>query len=501
MRKIAQKLVCLAVVISVVLSATVTVSADRYHVEQFVERCYVVVMGRSSDASGKRFWTDALMSGDRTGIEIAYSFFFAKEYKSKNKSDEAYLTDLYNAFLGRQPDTSGMTFYKNCLNSGMNDLTVFNSFAASDEFARICASYGIRPGKIMPGAQSARYVRGTNTTTTTPSTTVPTTTTPSATPTPTPRPTTAVPTVMTSGVEGFVDRLYLVIHGRAADAGGKTFWVNGLRSGSETGISCAYNFFFSKEYKSKNKTNEEYLTDLYAAFFGRRPDNGGMNFWLQAMNNGMDDKSVLNSFATSAEFARICSSYGITPGRAMPGREMARYSVPSSSTTTPSTSTGNTTQTVNGYPVVTITIQTSNGTRTVTGYYDTQAELEIFNMLNDYRRSLGLNTLTRPTDLQRTAELRTAEFSYRYTNWHTRPDGTSCFTAFPSNYGYRAENAACGYSSATEVMNGWRNSSGHNANMINPNYTCVGIGVFVETVPCSDYPDNYTRYYIQTFGA
>ena len=42
-----------------------------------------------------------------------------------------------------------------------------------------------------------------------------------------------------------------------------------------------------------------------------------------------------------------------------------------------------------------------------------------------------------------------------------------------------AENIAEGQQSVAEVMNSWLNSPGHRANLLNPNYTSIGVGVYV----------------------
>lgn len=48
-------------------------------------------------------------------------------------------------------------------------------------------------------------------------------------------------------------------------------------------------------------------------------------------------------------------------------------------------------------------------------------------------------------------------------------------------YSCGGENIAFGYLSVKDVLNGWMNSSGHRANILNPNYTHVGFGY------CNDY--------------
>ena len=41
---------------------------------------------------------------------------------------------------------------------------------------------------------------------------------------------------------------------------------------------------------------------------------------------------------------------------------------------------------------------------------------------------------------------------------------------------YKGENIAAGYASAASTFEQWRASYGHNNNMLNPNYTVIGIG-------------------------
>ena len=73
---------------------------------------------------------------------------------------------------------------------------------------------------------------------------------------------------------------------------------------------------------------------------------------------------------------------------------------------------------------------------------------------------------------QRAGEIETA-FS------HTRPDGsnfTTALTAAGVTYRAAGENIAYGQKSAGQVMQDWMNSAGHRANIMNGNFTSIGIG-------------------------
>lgn len=138
------------------------------------------------------------------------------------------------------------------------------------------------------------------------------------------------------------------------------------------------------------------------------------------------------------------------------------------------------------------TIDLGNGkTTTVYGYYDTAMAEEITSQLNAYRISQGLSALTTTTELTKAANVRAYETSYYFD--HTRPNGETCFSVSNAIYG---ENIAGGYVTATSVMTAWKNSSGHNANMLG-GYSTVGISVFVAI---SGDNEGCRVYAVQNFG-
>ncbi|MCC8083808.1 MAG: CAP domain-containing protein, partial [Clostridium sp.] len=62
---------------------------------------------------------------------------------------------------------------------------------------------------------------------------------------------------------------------------------------------------------------------------------------------------------------------------------------------------------------------------------------------------------------------------------HTRPDGSSFNTALTEagvSFRGAGENIAYGQTTPQQVMEGWMNSSGHRANILNANYTSIGVG-------------------------
>lgn len=113
---------------------------------------------------------------------------------------------------------------------------------------------------------------------------------------------------------------------------------------------------------------------------------------------------------------------------------------------------------------------------TLTGTCDYQKAFEVLELTNRLRVEKGLYPLRMDSGLMDVAMQRAAETALLFS--HTRPDGTICFTASPCMHG---ENLAAGQNSlrkASEAVTAWRNSPGHYANIITPDYLSIGIGCF-----------------------
>lgn len=125
---------------------------------------------------------------------------------------------------------------------------------------------------------------------------------------------------------------------------------------------------------------------------------------------------------------------------------------------------------------------------------DYDAAQEVLNLVNEERQKRGLSVLQLDYHLTETAMQRAVETSFSFS--HTRLTGQGCFSLFPSSAGgYCGENIAAGYADAKSVMNGWMNSEGHRANILNANYNYIGIG-------CVKYPSGaYGVYWTQVFAS
>ena len=115
---------------------------------------------------------------------------------------------------------------------------------------------------------------------------------------------------------------------------------------------------------------------------------------------------------------------------------------------------------------------------------------EVLNLVNQERAKSNLQPVTMDKNLLECAMTRAQELTL-YAS-HTRPNGTSCMTAFPY-FGYNSsENLAINQVSPEDVMNSWMNSSGHRTNIMASGNVSAGIGCFYQ---------NGALYWIQCFSS
>ncbi|MFQ6960725.1 CAP domain-containing protein [Clostridium sp. D5] len=103
---------------------------------------------------------------------------------------------------------------------------------------------------------------------------------------------------------------------------------------------------------------------------------------------------------------------------------------------------------------------------------------QVVNLVNQERSKAGLSPVKADTSVQAAAQVRAKEIETSFS--HTRPDGSSFSTALTQQgvtYRGSGENIAWGQKTPEQVMNGWMNSEGHRANILNKNYTTIGVGL------------------------
>lgn len=122
-------------------------------------------------------------------------------------------------------------------------------------------------------------------------------------------------------------------------------------------------------------------------------------------------------------------------------------------------------------------IETGNGT--TTGAAESSEAREVLNIVNQERAKQGLKPLELSDKLTSIANMKASDMANNNYFSHTSPTYGSPFEMlqrFGVNYTSAGENIAAGQKTAQEVMSAWLHSSGHRANIMNPNYTQLGVG-------------------------
>ena len=109
----------------------------------------------------------------------------------------------------------------------------------------------------------------------------------------------------------------------------------------------------------------------------------------------------------------------------------------------------------------------------------TSYEQEVIRLVNEIRAENGLKALTYDWELSRVARYKSQDMKDNKYFSHTSPVYGTPFQMiknFGISYRSAGENIAKGYSTPQAVVNSWMNSSGHRANILNANYTHIGVG-------------------------
>ncbi len=119
---------------------------------------------------------------------------------------------------------------------------------------------------------------------------------------------------------------------------------------------------------------------------------------------------------------------------------------------------------------------------------------EVLDLVNEQRNKQGLNPLMMDSSLNHIATLKAQDMrDHNYFDHNSQTYGSpfEMLQRFGIHYSSAGENIAAGQKSAQQVMNDWMNSTGHRANILNENYTHLGVG-YVEG-------GAYGTYWVQTF--
>ncbi len=106
-------------------------------------------------------------------------------------------------------------------------------------------------------------------------------------------------------------------------------------------------------------------------------------------------------------------------------------------------------------------------------------EQQVVDLVNEIRVKNGLSRLSVNWELSRVARYKSQDMADRSYFSHTSPTYGSPFQmikAFEISYQTAGENIAKGYRTPQAVVDGWMNSAGHRANILNASFKAIGVG-------------------------
>jgi hypothetical protein len=236
--------------------------------KSLVTHYYRSILRRAPDTGGHDFWASeaARVAGlganvNETWFAMAMSFFGSTEYAGFARNDAGYLTDIYNTFFNRAPDADGFNFWMGQLAGGMPREAVLVQFLFSPEFANfthaIFGAAAVRPEMDMT-----------------------------------------------------MD-MYRGILERLPDSDGFGFFLGQFRAAQCSGADAvraeantvSQQFFTSPEYANLERSNAQYMSDIYNAIMRRGADLDGIRFWIGQLDSGaLAREQVRAQFVQSPEF-------------------------------------------------------------------------------------------------------------------------------------------------------------------------------------------------------
>jgi hypothetical protein len=129
----------------------------------------------------------------------------------------------------------------------------------------------------------------------------------------------------------FIDRAFWAVLARAPTSGEITDWTTSLEAAraigaaelQADGFDHLSDLFTSGDYDDRDRTDAEYVSDLYQAFFIRAADEDGAAFWLDQVTSS-SRATVLAAFGNSDEFAARMQDQDVPTFTDLSGGEFAR---------------------------------------------------------------------------------------------------------------------------------------------------------------------------------
>lgn len=224
-----------------------------------VFRVYQATLGRQPDTGGFADWSSRIESGARSLLEVITGFVDSPEFQNTygDLDNAGFVRLLYQNVLGRQPDPAGFDDWVGQLDAGTSREQVVLGFSESAELKR------------KTGPEASAF---------------------------------SAPDPISETADE-VYRLYQATLGRAPDFAGLQDWASRLADGAEP-ADIVTGFVGSAEFAARygNPDNGGFVNLLYLNVLNRAADPGGFDNWVGRLEAGASRESVVLGFSQSQEF-------------------------------------------------------------------------------------------------------------------------------------------------------------------------------------------------------
>jgi uncharacterized protein YkwD len=225
---------------------------------------------------------------------------------------------------------------------------------------------------------------------------------------------------------------------------------------------------------------------------------GGGGADVFGLGTSSQDRDIITDFEDGVDLLRLPNGFN----------EVIIQDIGNNQTSITLTVTGEEIVVLSGIEASTITSNDFDNGGVIIGGIQTEPTVnssfidEVVQLTNQFRQDNGLDPLGFDPQLATAAQTHSQNMAIQDFFSHTGLEGSNIgdrVDATGYDFFTAGENIAAGYSTPEIVVDGWINSEGHRANLLNPDFTEIGVGYFfLENDTGSS---NFNHYWTQVFAA
>ncbi len=239
-------------------------------VEGFAIRAYEIIFDKEFDEDATGEWLFNAIEGEIDGAAIVTRLIHSDEFEALNLDERQYISVLYELSFDRHAWPEERQNWVNTLRMGYSRDFVLQKFVNIEEFTVICDRYGIERGALLENGEAVHI-----------------------------------------DVVRFINRLYSTILDRRYDTWGYCTWAVIIANKEYTLEELVRGFTDTEKYINRDRTDAEYVQDLYRAFFDRAATKEEEEYWVEDLRSGGTRLNVLLCLSRSEEFKMFLDSVGL----------------------------------------------------------------------------------------------------------------------------------------------------------------------------------------------